>query len=328
MKAFLVKAVICLLSPVIALQLQPALSDVEIQKLAGSPSNMGRLDTDKQKSQYNVGKAKLFYISRIKIIFVRQIVFFIIIVILFPTFVSNASYGSAAIPVAVAVGTWKFILAMYGLRVLLNHSKNLEKQKKVHLEYAKNCVLSYVLLQIPDLVKVFVDSPKGAFTTKMHHAVTMLGFTIDYLYGSDRTLALCTLSLLGDIVGPPYSLNSILRHQSKGTSVLNYIALRTAYWLTILVRRPVFLWLSYLSISDIYYSITKSQEDADIEIYDELQPLLKVPSLAGFIMLLTLDQIWLKQTSKMTKDIAEVIDAENWKYFTDLYRQHQLKNKI
>ena len=216
--------------------------------------------------------------------------------------------GRFAVPLAIILFFWKGALAVSGCFVI-PYAFALARYEPVSIPWAKNAILSYVLLQIPDTVKNIVQ--RDSWDNYVHHALTGIGFLLDYFLGSDRTLAFCAFLFLGEIVAPAYQVTHALRHMRLGCSQANLFALKAGWWLTVLVRIPMALYTYPVVVADIYCWFV--YDAASLPVYGELQVWARVPCLVGGVALLWLDQIWLGQSARMIKGVERVLAAKEKK---------------
>ena len=213
--------------------------------------------------------------------------------------------GRFAVPLAVVMFFWKSALAIAGLCVL-PHVFALVRYEQVSIPWARTAVLWYVLLQIPDEAKNIIQ--RDSWDYHAHHLVTGFGFLLDYFVGSDRSLALCVFIFIGEIVAPAYQITHALQHLELGCSRLNLYALRAGWWLTVLFRIPIAVYIYPITICDIYYYFI--HDETTLSVYGELQVWARVPALIGGLLLLALDQIWLRQIARMIRGVERVLAAK------------------
>lgn len=198
----------------------------------------------------------------------------------------------------------KSFLTFGGLFALL-YVIDLVKCDRVVVPFGHHIMMVMVLLQFVDTYRNIVR--KDNWPNYVHHAVCFAGYFPIYLYGSNRTVAIGVLTLLNELPGPAYQITAALKHLKLGATEMNWYALRSTYWMNILVRLPCATFMISLSCLDMYRYCTNQTE---LQAFDEIQPWNIFVIIFGMVVMLGLDVIWTPQLDRYAQGVAHVLAAQ------------------
>jgi len=159
-----------------------------------------------------------------------------------------------------------------------------------------------------DEVKALINGQQAS--DHFHHFFTAFGITVDLVLGTDRTRALASICLSGELVGFFYSTFEFVRIKVKqangrgfwGASKFPKIVLRAmlygAITVTAFIRMPIALAALAVMTRDLWAWIRSEPIDKSTPLTPrqqaiaEIQPMIIICASAGVAVIPYLDIIW------------------------------------
>jgi len=216
---------------------------------------------------------------------------------------SPSALGRLAIPWAVVFSLFKFILFYRGFQSL-RYLPSLFSYHSVSIPNSKQIIMWYAILQSLDETKSIYRGDK--FLNHFHHVVTGLYYLAAFLFGGERTLGMCSVYLVVEVVAPLFEMAHLARHLRLGCTRGNVRLLRMIVGVTWFFRMPLSLLFWMVVCRDV--ARWWREDEGSLEAYGDLQIWASVPGVAAGLMLLWLDVVWTVQICAMIRSIESVLE--------------------